>query len=278
MQRRQHSRLRQAFSFATAPIIGIVGGLFIGLRLIDSDENPPASKGVPAAETVLSERDRLEAGYDLEDLRDEAEGKVMQPRLLTKGERHLVKSIFGDAVEASGIEKRVRSKEDPRRADSGIVAQAEVRYLDVDDIFFYGGDGWSPNYAREGNVEKFDTFVHEMTHIWQNQTDRAFTNGQPKLTSENQGEIYHYSLCEGARFSDYPAEEQASIMADYTCLFIHPARRAPQNCENMSAETNKLLKKVVEDMFPAARKTRQELHRARQTAVASATPPKNVVR
>ncbi|MCU0449978.1 MAG: hypothetical protein MUC97_09085 [Bernardetiaceae bacterium] len=86
-----------------------------------------------------------------------------------------------------------------------------------------------PGYRMAPHV-----LVHELTHIWQFQTqgnayisDSAFHQTVATVASGSRNAAYEYTLRPGASFYDYSAEQQAHIVEDYY-LDLNQERRNPE--------------------------------------------------
>jgi hypothetical protein len=60
-------------------------------------------------------------------------------------------------------------------------------------------------------------FIHEMTHVWQNQTGciSAFNNLREEMLTLAGGDLYAYNPLENKKFQSYRCEQQASMMQDF---------------------------------------------------------------
>lgn len=156
---------------------------------------------------------------------------------LTVGEIALVKGIFGDEIETGCIRKYFSAKEKPGTI-AGYIIPAQT--FGEDSIKFYGSQYHAPDYSKTSDIFNFGTFIHEMTHIWQNQQKvpaKVFDASSP----------YQYILTPHSMFDDFGWEQQARIIEDYARQNLHA---------NPAAQSGPLLQKVVEDRFPQARLTR----------------------
>ncbi|TAL30298.1 MAG: hypothetical protein EPN97_12810 [Alphaproteobacteria bacterium] len=166
---------------------------------------------------------------------------------LTEGESNLVTSIFGDEVDASKIRKHFKDDNHITHL-FGSKTGTVLPFLNHIDIF--GPYGRSPDYAREGEV-LYGLFVHESTHVWQNQ-NWAWTTKAMR--------VYEYELKPESKFSDFGGEQQASIIENYAQRFLHPQGRKDATAE--TAAFDAMLQKVVEERFPRAKETRMALDAA----------------
>lgn len=172
----------------------------------------------------------------------------VEVRPLTEGEARILKGIFGATINIDTI----RANMHPQGYDD-IVGSVDSGRVVAD---FWGPENSSKDFSAEKNAYKFGTFIHELTHVWQNQNNRAFTNDTPPTAKDK----YTYTLSSKSNFEDYRVEQQAAIIEDYARRFLHPSKSftyldaAYKDAESMSG----LLKKVVETEFPGAKKLREE--------------------
>src|SRR4051794_30994641 len=83
-------------------------------------------------------------------------------RHLTRGERALVRSMFGSAVDCEPVTVR-RRKWFPLQPRNALMAP-------TGHIFAHPrGQLWSEDYSR-ASIGMKALFIHEMTHVWQSQT------------------------------------------------------------------------------------------------------------
>jgi len=184
------------------------------------------------------------------------------PARLTAGEVALVQSIFGAAVNTAIVTKNFYPpSSDYYNPDAPKEKIAAVN--DKRNIIFYGPDCLSDDYSK-GGVIVYGTFVHEMTHIWQRQ---AIPGLRLLFMSCH---TYDYALDSRSRFSDFCIEQQGVIIEDYALRFLHPSH-ASLRIKN-TPENDALLKKVVEEQFPAARETRLALEEQERLKTAAANP------
>jgi len=175
-------------------------------------------------------REKLDAGYI---------------RVPTAVEKAMAYGIFGAEISMD----TVRVHQPPRSCVSMLASVNSPR-----DIFFWGATQHSHDYARDANPYRTGTYAHEATHIWQRQNSHKFTNLRLSF------KLYHYPLdLRKWSFNDYGIEQQASIIGDYTQIFLHGGTRPTKWLHATGADTpagREKLKKLVEDRFPQARNTR----------------------
>jgi hypothetical protein len=171
---------------------------------------------------------------------------------LTAGEVELIKGIFGDAINTDIVRKYYSAKEKP--GDPGYLIPAQT--FGEDSIKFYGPQYILEDYSKTNNIFNFGSFVHEMTHIWQNQNDI------PNKSSRD----YEYKVTLQSVFDDdFGWEQQARMIENYARQNLHPA------CRPLQADP--VLQQVIEARFPQAKKTRLALQEQRRT-VPKVKPPK----
>jgi len=111
-------------------------------------------------------------------------------------------------------------------------------------------------YKQPAPKEANDLFIHEMTHIWQNQHNVRGTgvSGAVMLWAKNlfspsQESVYAYKLDSAKTLVDYNIEQQAEIVATYSAMKKNIARHPDQP----PPKEWSLLKKTVEQYIPPAK-------------------------
>jgi hypothetical protein len=110
-------------------------------------------------------------------------------------------------------------------------------------------------YSQPTMNDESDTFIHEMTHIWQNQHNIKGTgiSGAVMLwakgfLSSSSKNVYAYTLDSTKTLEDYNIEQQAKIVEAYSVIkkdmVLYPNLPVP--------EKYALLKKIVEKYIPPA--------------------------
>lgn len=185
---------------------------------------------------------------------------MLESRRLTKSEKEMVKGVFGREARTRII--RLHASTDSVFIKSGTDAMVG----DIDDkrnVIFYGKK--LPDYARAAPTIS-GLFMHEITHIWQNQNDHRYT-ADFCFTAIHGRKCYEYTLKDSSAFNGFNNEQQGQIIQDYTRRFM-PSGFYNGFPRNELTASDSLLMKVVEARFPAAKKTREKLEQRRQTAVA----------
>lgn len=258
-------KLRNGLSVVFLIALGGVGMNNLYDHLTKDDDNPPApppatqptAAPVQPPPTVISIPAPANDGIAL------APG-AYAARRITAGEVQLAAKLFGTALDVSQLKFQFFREPADNRV-SGIPPGS------TDTINIYGKDIAARDYSREG-AENFGTFVHELTHVWQNQTNDRFTSSYVP-----EGNKYLYPLEAKYKFTDYGTEQQAAMVEDYARRFLHPSKsftwlgQVYDDPESKAA----MLMKTVETQFPAAKQLRLNYERSRTyggTPVASFRP------
>lgn len=165
---------------------------------------------------------------------------------LTAGEQKMVSDIFGSSLDVTVVKKELTPK-DLKNAITGGPLAASVN--DGRHVQYYQTSSFASDFAAPDTyVGNAALFAHEMTHIWQFQTQQRYT-----LCKTGQDKTYQYTLSPNLKFADYCMEQQASIIQDYMARFHHPLRVGMAfHTNGVSAEIEKQLRDVVEAQFPNA--------------------------
>ncbi len=159
-------------------------------------------------------------------------------RGLTDGEKEIVRAIFGNQF----------------NTDVVWVHLSPLSYTDVagavassTEVYFYGYNR-SLDYSKE-DTGKLSTFIHEMVHIWQFQTERRYTVVV--------NDIYKYKIEAGDRYESFNIEQQAAMMEDYFLYFTRPDKKTRWLAQSYDrAEVEQRMQYViaaVEGFLPGAR-------------------------
>lgn len=124
----------------------------------------------------------------------------------------------------------------------------------------YGASFWGPtqhasDYTK-ADAGRLGTFMHEMTHVWQEQTAQKHT---PNQTMRQ----YNYWLDAKSKYTDFSVEQQAAMVQDYVTYFLQPSKSLKYLPETYSRQDipakTEILKKVVEAQFPGAKTLREAM-------------------
>ena len=132
-------------------------------------------------------------------------------RPLTGGERDLAASVFGAAIDLAAVTVR--------RAKFWMLQPAWITMAPDGHLWFHpNGHGWSDDFSTEALSTRAH-FIHEMTHVWQVQTDGSLVWRRLPWAR------YDYALSPGKTFEAYGIEQQACIVAD--AYLLREGRRRP---------------------------------------------------
>jgi len=179
---------------------------------------------------------------------------------LTKNETALVQSIFGDELSTETLRKHF--------APTTGMPYAEVKPSSRRHVTFYGDEYASDDFSQE-DASTQGRFLHEMTHLWQNQSawlliakvmktlycqkpEISFEDGALVTTTSSQ--MYDYQLDNNVGFDDFCTEQQGKIIQDYATYIF--------GAQNEKIDPH--LVRVVEERFPQAKLTREKLEKNRQ--------------
>jgi len=121
-------------------------------------------------------------------------------RPLTRGERKIVVSVFGDAIDPAPV-RIYRRKWWPFQPRNTLMAPCGHLHVPAKS------DLWSDDYSAE-DIKLQGLFVHEMTHIWQAQAKGRFYLPLMRHPFCR----YKYELEPGRPFLWYGIEQQAEIV------------------------------------------------------------------
>ena len=121
-------------------------------------------------------------------------------RSLTPGEKALVRSVFGGAIDCSKV-RLIRGKWWPFQPRRSAMAPMGSIYFHPD------GGGWSDDFSKEPlGAQAF--FIHEMVHVWQAQEGGRFYLPLARHPFCK----YRYKFMPGRPFRCYGLEQQAEIV------------------------------------------------------------------
>ena len=121
-------------------------------------------------------------------------------RQLTEGERNLAASVFGGALDPSGVTVR-RRKWFPFQPKN--ILMAPTGHVHVHPR----SDVWSEDYCQE-RLGLQALLLHELTHVWQSQQRGKFYLPLMRHPFCR----YDYAVRPGRRFERYGLEQQAEIV------------------------------------------------------------------
>jgi len=180
---------------------------------------------------------------------------------LTPGETALVQAVFGKAIDTSIVQKHFFS------AGCNGRGSQSARTYDGENISFCQKKYHEADYSKTKDAFNFGLFMHEMTHIWQNQDHPV----RHRLSWLFDSKEYGYDLSPDSRFEDFSIEQQAAIIEDYARRFlqIKPAK-SDKYIHDDTSLSDTLLQRVVEGQFSVARDARIAMARQRVQVVREA--------
>lgn len=191
--------------------------------------------------------------------------ETRKTRFLTPMEKDLARLIFGDEIKPG----QVQIHQMERKCSDKVAHVSSAR-----DIFFWAGYH-AEDYALHTRPFNTETYIHELVHIWQFQHGRKETNLHSSLDGKR---TYPLDLKQW-NFSNYGLEQQAEIIEDYFSYFLTHYKRAYQLAKDgqETVENLVMLRQLVEDRFPEARKTREHFERYGQLPLSIKQEPTEVV-
>jgi hypothetical protein len=141
-----------------------------------------------------------------------------ESRKLTEGEVRLARSIFGDAIDYDRV-RIFRKKYFPLQPRRRTMAPNGNIYFHPRSSAYRDDFSAAETYLQ-------GLFVHEMTHVWQ---DQAGTNVRKAVFNRR----YRYRLEGGKPFKGYGLEQQCEIVRDY---FMACSQREPESGLEMYEE------------------------------------------
>lgn len=128
-------------------------------------------------------------------------------RSLTHGEAVMVNQLFSFAIDLSSVKIHEHKY--------AIFQSPNFVMTPNGEIYFPSGI-FAPDFASAG-VDKIQTFMHEMVHVWQHQMGMWVKTRGVFSWYVN----YKYELQNGKLLSDYGMEKQAGIISDYYLLITY---------------------------------------------------------
>ncbi|MEZ0262318.1 MAG: hypothetical protein ACAH80_15035 [Alphaproteobacteria bacterium] len=172
-------------------------------------------------------------------------------RDMTADEAALANTFFGKELR-TGIVKLYQYPYEQKDA----LASVESGY----GASFWGETQHASDYTKADGA-RLGTFMHEMTHVWQEQTAQKHT---PNQTMRQ----YHYWLDATSTYGKFSVEQQAAMVQDYVTYFLHPSKSMKYMPENHPKQElpakAEILKKIVEAQFPGAKALREAIPAQKQ--------------
>lgn len=181
-------------------------------------------------------------------------------RHLTTGEIKLAKSMFGTSIDYKKV-RIAHKRATPMQPKNGGLCTLNTINMD--------GDGYCVDYSKETpGMQAF--FIHEMTHIWQYQSNALslatkFISESLRFGRKYFEKAYKYDLNASEKFSKYGVEQQACMMEDWFFL-----KNFPENdkyfgrCINTDMSQKQRLKhyaKITAGVFSKPQPPRPSAHK-----------------
>jgi hypothetical protein len=168
-------------------------------------------------------------------------------RCLTPGEIELARTVFGNNIDyaKTRISNRQLNKMAPKNGGCCFKNCINI-----------SGASYLEDYSKAA-PPKQSFFIHEMTHIWQYQTNafalaRGFLKDMVRHGFNYMAKAYDYRLEASKIFSEYGPEQQAGMVQDYFLLLNGYTTPRCQN-ENLSvSDKSALYRKILAPDFPIA--------------------------
>lgn len=165
-------------------------------------------------------------------------------RELTTGEKRLVRSVFGDSLEADKISLSVYKKYHEIKK-----LEAQVNVNNV--IMIYGQNNYLDDFSKADKTEGYSNFIFGLTRLWQNQNQAKFAPNADLGTD--------YILANNVSFDALGPYQQAAAVSDYASWFLHhehdyiyaKERYGAGNCDASRFWTN-----LIDPVLPAIKYTR----------------------
>jgi hypothetical protein len=128
-----------------------------------------------------------------------------QSRALTEGEIEMAKQVFGDDIDYTKVKIYNKKWFAFQSKDTVMTPNGNIYYNPKSDLYF---DDFSKVAGSHAIVVK-ETFMHEMTHVWQKQ------QGKSVAVRATFNRRYNYTLAPNKSFASYGIEQQGRIVGDY---------------------------------------------------------------
>lgn len=163
-------------------------------------------------------------------------------RGLTQDEIRMGWQIFGSSLDYSRI-RVTRTNDTRNKGFHGKIRMINRLYSD--------------NYGRETDLEKRRIFMHEMAHIWQEQSGVSIIGSAIGLFFQNGGDYnkaYNYNMHDIYNFRSLNIEQQASIIEDY--FVLREAVKADRRLRRTACPSVRIFEQALKPSLPGL----QELH------------------
>ena len=158
-------------------------------------------------------------------------------RRLTPNEISMAQTIFGNQIDYASVRLYRQAPQGTRsRVTFGNIYMSQTRY--------------SNDYGLESNMLKQSVFMHEMAHVWQEQSGQDLIGRAIDSLFKHGGDYdlsYDYTWYDVPRFSSRSIEQQASILQDYFEL----ATRARRDNDDVRCDDILRYEATLKHFFPA---------------------------
>lgn len=183
----------------------------------------------------------------------------LEERPLTEGEKAMARQVFGEGIEYDKV--KIYGKEYPLT----LGAQPNDRAMAPNgNIYFSSEDSSQSRDFSTASDEQKKTFIHEMTHVWQNHSGRAVKleglgvqtwNTLSRAFGGNPRAGYDYDFDSTKKLSDYNMEQQGEIIAEY---YMARFENRPPLSGRTAAEYEQMLSEFLRDPLYDKKKIEQE--------------------
>lgn len=160
-------------------------------------------------------------------------------RRLTQGEIDMAQEVFGDEINYQRIFiKRMTTGADRSKVTAGRIIMTDQRYAD--------------DYSQIDDITRISVFFHEMTHIWQGQSDVSFlAEGINEFLRHgfDKKSPYKYSYEDLSRFEELGTEQQGKIVQNY----IYWSLKLNEDNKEISCNQIKIHRNALDESFPDIR-------------------------
>lgn len=171
-----------------------------------------------------------------------------QERHLTSGEIDLARPVFGDGIDYAKV--RIANRQINKMAPQN----GGCCFKNCINI---SGNIYLADYSKAAPPQQ-SFFIHEITHIWQYQTNAMALAGKFLKDVLRHGfnymaKAYDYELDATKTFNQYGPEQQASMVQDYFLLKNGYDTKHCQNKDLNLSDKSELYQKILAPHFPMAR-------------------------
>ena len=214
----------------------------------------PINKGLLVAAVAMHLVPESVVRSGIEFYRDQTAQKVSD---LSAAESALVQSVFGADFATDTIRKRYSNNE----TACGETNSAETAFVACvrrgsDTITIATPNQFIDDYSQDGSLSgrRISTFMHEVTHIWQNRTN-APNGGRCSTYDLPPTDVMNAAMT----FDQYCNERQGQLVGLYSAIYLRPTQ---VNETDLSTEHGRYfdrIRQIVEAKFPRAAQLRAHM-------------------